>query len=184
MKMNFGVRMNPCAPCSPHRDDAPAAELVVDLALLRHEAGRLRRREEHGAGDDQRVLVFLAELLPERDVGEDALVLLEVLLVADRALPVRSDRLLAVGAAPAAATRPTRCRDPLTCSAAMLASGRTSASITRRFDFERSWLRSSRTVSRFASTSSVPPPMKPATSTRWNGDTSIFGWIGVSIGIS
>ena len=41
------------------------------------------RREEHRAGDDQRVLVFLAELLPERDVGEDALVRLEILLVAD-----------------------------------------------------------------------------------------------------
>jgi hypothetical protein len=32
--------------------------------------------------------------------------------------------------------------------------------------------------------SSVPPPMKPATRTRVNGVTSIFGWIGVSIGIS
>ena len=48
----------------------------------------------------------------------------------------------------------------------------------------RSWLRSSRTVSRLASTSSVPPLMKPATSTRRNADTSIFGEMGVSIGIS
>ena len=54
----------------------------------------------------------------------------------------------------------------------------------RRFDFERSWLRNSRTVSRLASTSSVPPAMNPAMSTRWNADTSSFGWIGVSIGIS
>ena len=69
-------------------------------------------------------------------------------------------------------------------AAAISASGSTSASITRSGDFVRSWLRSRRTVSRFASTSSVPPLMKPATSTRWNAVTSIFGWIGVSIGIS
>ena len=70
------------------------------------------------------------------------------------------------------------------CSLASAASGSTSASITRRLVFVRSWLRSSRTVSMFASTSSVPPAMKPATSTRWKADTSSFGWIGVSIGIS
>jgi hypothetical protein len=51
-------------------------------------------------------------------------------------------------------------------------------------DRVRSWLRSRRTVSRFASTSSVPPAMKPATSTRLNPDTSSFAWIGVSTGIS
>src|SRR4249920_2212180 len=65
------------------RDDAPAAELVVDFTLRHHEAGVLRRREKNGARDDQRVLVFLTELLPERRVGEDALVLLEILLAAD-----------------------------------------------------------------------------------------------------
>ena len=54
-------------------------------------------------------------------------------------------------------------------------SGITSASMTLSDDFERSWLRSSRTVSRFVSTSSVPPATKPATRTRWNGETSIFG---------
>ncbi len=56
--------------------------------------------------------------------------------------------------------------------------------MTRSDDFERSWLRSSRTVSWFVSTSSVPPATKPAISTRWNAETSSFGWIGVSIGIS
>ena len=60
----------------------------------------------------------------------------------------------------------------------------TSASITLSDDFVRSWLRSSRTVSWLASTSSLPPATKPATSTRWNGETSSLGWIGVSIGIS
>src|SRR3954465_13611008 len=72
----------------------------------------------------------------------------------------------------------------LALSAAISASGRTSASIPRRPDFERSWLRRSRTVSRFASTSSVPPLMKPATSTPPNAVTSIFGDRGVSIGTS
>ena len=52
------------------------------------------------------------------------------------------------------------------CSAATSVSGSTSASMTRRLDLVRSWLRSRRTVSRFASTSSLPPAMKPATSTR------------------
>src|SRR6187551_2028741 len=60
----------------------------------------------------------------------------------------------------------------------------TSASMTRRDDFERSWLRSSRTVSWLASTSSVPPATNPAIRTRWNAVTSSFGWIGVSRGIS
>src|SRR3990170_5173523 len=60
----------------------------------------------------------------------------------------------------------------------------TSASMTLSDDFVRSWLRSNRTVSRFVSTSSLPPVMKPATRTRWNGETSIFGRMGVSMGIS
>src|SRR5437773_3906094 len=63
-------------------------------------------------------------------------------------------------------------------------SGITSASMTLSDDFVRSWLRSNRTVSRFVSTSSLPPATKPATRTRWNGETSIFGRIGVSMGIS
>ena len=70
------------------------------------------------------------------------------------------------------------------CSLATSMSVSTSASMTFSDDFVRSWLRSKRTVSRFASTSSLPPLMKPATSTRWNAVTSILGWIGVSIGIS
>ena len=75
-------------------------------------------------------------------------------------------------------------RAALLSAAAISASGSTSASMMRSGDFDRSWLRRSRTVSRFASTSSVPPLMKPATSTRWKADTSILAWIGVSIGIS
>src|SRR6476619_2564016 len=59
-----------------------------------------------------------------------------------------------------------------------------SASMTLSDDLVRSWLRSRRTVSWLASTSSLPPATNPATSTRWNGVTSIFGWMGVSIGIS
>src|SRR5882757_2787394 len=63
-------------------------------------------------------------------------------------------------------------------------SGMTSASMTLSDDLVRSWLRSNRTVSRLVSTSSLPPATNPATSTRWNGETSSFGRIGVSIGIS
>src|SRR5438477_2043112 len=63
-------------------------------------------------------------------------------------------------------------------------SGMTSASMTLSDDFVLSWLRSNRTVSRFVSTSSLPPATKPATRTRWNGETSILGRIGVSMGIS
>ena len=84
------------------------------------------------------------------------------------------------GAAGASAGAP----ESLFISWAISASGSTSASITRRPDRVRSWLRSSRTVSRLASTSSEPPAMKPTTCTRWNGVTSSFALIGVSIGIS
>src|SRR4249920_2411204 len=59
-----------------------------------------------------------------------------------------------------------------------------SASITRSDDLERSWLRSRRTVSWLVSSSSLPPATKPATSTRWNADTSSFALIGVSMGTS
>src|SRR6185369_10199136 len=48
----------------------------------------------------------------------------------------------------------------------------------------RSWLRSSRTVSWLVSSSSLPPATKPATSTRWNADTSSLALIGVSMGTS
>jgi hypothetical protein len=65
-----------------------------------------------------------------------------------------------------------------------LISGSVSASITRMMPLFRSWLRSRRTVSMLASTSSFAPAMKPAMKMRWNADTSSFGWIGVSIGIS
>src|SRR3954452_375993 len=49
-------------------------------------------------------------------------------------------------------------------SAAITAGGRPSASITRRQDFERSWLRRSRTISSLARAASVLPLMQPATS--------------------
>src|SRR4029079_3304111 len=84
------------------------------------------------------------------------------------------------GDAPLALVSPLSVR----CSLASSSSGSTSASMTFSCDFERSWLRSSRTVSRLASTSSEPPARNPAISTRWNGETSIFGWMGVSIGTS
>src|SRR6516164_4189122 len=60
----------------------------------------------------------------------------------------------------------------------------TSASITRSSDLLRSWLRSRRTVSWLVSMSSAPPATKPATRTRWNGDTSSLAGIGVSTGTS
>jgi hypothetical protein len=41
------------------------------------------RREQHRAGDDQRVLIFLADLLPVRNIGEEAFVRLQILLVFD-----------------------------------------------------------------------------------------------------
>jgi hypothetical protein len=64
---------------------------------------------------------------------------------------------------------------PRLCSLTTSMSCRMSASMTLSDDFVRSWLRSSRTVSWFASTSSLPPATKPTTRTRWNGETSIFG---------
>ena len=70
------------------------------------------------------------------------------------------------------------------CGGGVSISDTASASMTLRVDFVRSWLRSRRTVSRFESTSSVPPATNPTTSTRWNGDVSSFGWMGVSIGVS
>ena len=45
---------------------------------------RCVRREHHRAGDDQRLLIFLADLLPVLDVGEEGLVRLEILLFLDR----------------------------------------------------------------------------------------------------
>ena len=111
------------------------------------------RREQHRAGDDQRLLIFFADLLPVFDVREQALVRLEILFFLDRRRACRRG-------AGAGRSRPLGRRTSI--------SGRTSASMTRRSDLVRSWLRSSRVVSRLPSTSSVPPEMKPATSTRWN----------------
>ena len=135
------------------------------------------RREEHRAGDDERVLELLADLLPVVDVGEDRLERLEVLLVLDARRVRVAGGWAAGGCCARSARRRRRCRcrrcpapacrrSPTArrarCSTASSSSGSTSASITRRPDFDRSWLRSRRTVSRFASTSSEPPAMKPA----------------------
>src|SRR6185295_14980227 len=52
----------------------PTAAYLVDHFLLAlHEPRARVRGEQHRAGDDEGVLVFLADLLPEVDVGEDAL---------------------------------------------------------------------------------------------------------------
>ena len=135
------------------------------------------RREQHRAGDDQRVLIFLADRLPVRDVGEQPLVRLEILLVLDASAAAAASA--SAGPAPVAAPLPA---DVAAAGVVRSAVGRlvlilrdldaaacTSASITLSDDFVRSWLRSRRTVSWFVSTSSVPPATKPATSTRWNG---------------
>ena len=66
-------------------DDA-AAERIDDLAVGGDETRRLRVREQHGPGHDQRVLMLLAELFPELGVLEDGLIALEILFVADLAV--------------------------------------------------------------------------------------------------
>ena len=58
-----------------------ACSFAPHLAL--HEAGSLMRCEENRAGDDERILVLLADLLPEVGVGEHLLVRLEILLFPD-----------------------------------------------------------------------------------------------------
>ena len=135
------------------------------------------RREQHRAGDDQRVLVFLADALPVGGVGEQALVRLEIFFVLDILRQRQRPRSVA---APCGRRGFARRRSPRRASAGAPApcSGparlRSAAGRRRRSpcsdDLVRSWLRSRRTVSWFASTSSVPPATKPATSTRWNAD--------------
>jgi hypothetical protein len=117
------------------------------------------RDEQHGAGDDERILIFLANPLPVVGVGEDVFVGLQIFsfLIAPALSTARAPRL--VQAAWPSGPRP----------AATSISGSTSASMTRRPDFMRSWLRNRRTVSRLPSTSSVPPEMNPAMKTRWKG---------------
>src|SRR4029453_6453142 len=79
-------------------DHATASELVEVLALDRDVACRRQRREEDCARDDERALIFLALLLPERHVGKDALVAFEILLVAD-ARRILFLRLWSIGSA-------------------------------------------------------------------------------------
>src|SRR5262245_11329275 len=59
------------------RDDAAAAERVELLDVARDPAGALLRREQDRAGDDQRVLILLADAPPVRGVGEEPFVGLE-----------------------------------------------------------------------------------------------------------
>ena len=67
----------------PDRHDDAAAERIVGFLLALHEARALLRREQHRAGDDQRLLIFLADPLPVRDVREDVLIRLEIFLVVE-----------------------------------------------------------------------------------------------------
>ena len=164
-----------------HRHDAAAAERVERFLLALHEARLRVRREQHRAGDDQRVLVLLADLLPVVDVGEDAArsgsrsfssrICCAWRLRAARlrggrrrgrlrrgrpAAPWRSRRSSAL--APAVARRRVLAALPRPVPAAAARRHRSRAATTSM----RSWLRSRRTVSRLASTSSEPPAMKPA----------------------
>src|SRR5262249_30991849 len=63
--------------------DAAATEAVEDFLVALDEPGRRSIREEHRAGHDERVLVFLADALPVRGVGEQPLVGLEIFLFFD-----------------------------------------------------------------------------------------------------
>ena len=176
-----------------HRHYRAAAELVVHLALCADDARARVGPEDDGAGHDQRLLEFLADLLPVGGVGKQRLVRLEILLVED-----------SLRERPSPAGRRGRC-DGVLASPAVVPARRSgvrrggrvgpgrgrpagaaaeSASITRSGVFVRNWLRSSRTVSMFASTSSAPPEMKPTTCTREKGVTSSLAWMGVSIGTS
>ena len=84
MKMNFGREQEALAvDVVAHRHDAPAAERVELFDVARHPAGALLRHEEDRAGDDQRVLILLADPPPVGGVREETLVGLEVLLVLD-----------------------------------------------------------------------------------------------------
>ena len=173
--------------------------------------------EQHRAGDDQRVLVFLADLLPEVDVGEDALERLEILLVADMLRLARLRRVLAAcGRRPAPRApamrmvlpaspsrwipirrrsirrRSSRCQRARRCRALCRPAARwpVPAAAARR---RRS--RGARTSSGAGCAAGErsrgwrPRPRSRRrgsrrSSTRWNGVTSIFGWMGVSIGTS
>src|SRR5512145_1063197 len=73
----------------PHGRHAAAAELIVEFAVLDDEAVLLVRGEEHRARDDQRVLMLLADALPELDVRENPLILFQILLVANPLLLIR-----------------------------------------------------------------------------------------------
>src|SRR5262249_8932227 len=75
-----------------NRNDSPASVAIDLLDIARHESRAAVRHEQHGAGDDQRVLVFLADSLPVRRVRKKALVRFEVLLLFD----LRRERLTGV----------------------------------------------------------------------------------------
>src|SRR5262245_58019474 len=66
-----------------HGHHAAALKAVVDLLIALHVSRARVRREEHRAGDDQRILKFFADALPVRGVREEALVRLEIFFFLD-----------------------------------------------------------------------------------------------------
>src|SRR4030095_13880548 len=66
-----------------NRHDPAAAERIVDFLFALDDLIALQRREEHGAGHDERLLIFLPDPLPVLDVREDVLVRLQVFLFLD-----------------------------------------------------------------------------------------------------
>ena len=104
-----------------HRHDDAAAEGVVRFLFALDEAGSLLRREQHGAGHDQRLLIFLTDPLPVGDVRKNVLVGFEVFLVVeDRRLVGilrRRDDGLLIGNGPRLASASLRLRWGGACSA-------------------------------------------------------------------
>src|SRR6185503_7176780 len=66
-----------------NRHDPAAAERIVDFLFALDDLVALQRREEYGAGHDERLLIFLTDPLPVLDVREDVLVRLQVFLFLD-----------------------------------------------------------------------------------------------------
>src|SRR5207237_5638449 len=66
-----------------HRHHASTAELVERFLIALDEAGRRAADEQHGPGDDERVLEFFANPFPVRRVREEPFVRLEIFFVLD-----------------------------------------------------------------------------------------------------
>src|SRR5207248_19537 len=73
----FALHVHPC------RNHAAAAEAVERFLIALDEPRRRAVGEEDRAGDDERILIFLADAFPVRSVGEEALVRLEIFFVLD-----------------------------------------------------------------------------------------------------